>query len=1140
MSDAIFIVGYYRSGTSALSGALQRLGVKFFNEADPNEHNPLGFYEIPELIEFDVDLFNRLGVEWTDVRGLPEGWAERADVAPLLSRLDAVLRRRFPPEDAIWGLKHPHLCRTLPLYERAARLAGHVPHVVHIFRDPWTAAASQQHKNGLSRAHALLLWMSYVTSAERQARHLRRSWVTYRDLLARPGEQLERIGQDLALALARRLPGGLKDAAGYLNRQLDRSAPVAREGLSRPLGALVSRAWAAIEAREFGPDLWDGLAGETADMVGFLSEIGASRARAIPGFGGGLFTSGAAAMPENMALRPAERLDDGARMRLLARRDAGPALPRVAVAIVAPAGRAAAISDTLAALKAQWHAVDEVRIIAADFVAIEGQLVVHVSGAPGEMTQKLCAEMQDMAGKADYVAVLNAGDVVAPDACLRFALAALAGPDMIYCDEIVPREGGAWVRHKPALDVTRLRQSAYIGDWIWYQGETLRRLGGFDAGFAGAEEYEFQLRLAEAGAEVLRLPEALFTRSPQSRRDDIAAEVFCARAAAAITAHLQRSGMAAEVQNRQHLGLFHHLRLAPDPGTSMILLCDGAEIPALDGWLAGLLTRDNLTGPVILAGTALSPPVVNYLTAVAQQRVALEGKVLAVPPVPGLRPGAALRQALAMVETPYVAVLDARARPDGPYWAERLRARLEDPGVVLAAARTLVPVAHDAKQFTVQGPIVLGADTRLGAGHMPDDPGPGGWLMVDQEASALAPPALLGRTAALAACAFADLAGDALWIDLGAQLRALGGRLVWTPDVSFTAPAEVIATGDAAGCRGSGILPWIDPYHHPALSLHGDLLAEEQRRGLVRAFPADAQALLVTGTPEHGASVLNAVRALRGAGLLEAGWAPEMPSAAELGRFAPACWLRINPETLPSEGSPPFSAIFTRMPVPEALPVIAAAARCFATSPDLVKQLRALGPQVALWRPALSARVWEAFVPATGLNTKPRVLWIDEGMTPAWLPELINATLEAATWIVVAREEVKFTGAVARLAWPADEYGWARALGEVAPQILVRPAGRVADADAYHALLAAAAGCHLLVDDRLDLPASLGAIRPGHRLPAWQRALGHAITHLTATLQHGQRARAAALALVPAEAALPAWASPGPGAAAAAMRDAAE
>jgi len=60
VSDAIFIAGYYRSGTSALSGALQRLGVTLHNDAAANEHNPLGFYEIPELIEFDVDLFARL------------------------------------------------------------------------------------------------------------------------------------------------------------------------------------------------------------------------------------------------------------------------------------------------------------------------------------------------------------------------------------------------------------------------------------------------------------------------------------------------------------------------------------------------------------------------------------------------------------------------------------------------------------------------------------------------------------------------------------------------------------------------------------------------------------------------------------------------------------------------------------------------------------------------------------------------------------------------------------------------------------------------------------------------------------------------------------------------------------------------
>ncbi|HUW80143.1 MAG TPA: hypothetical protein VMV54_04505, partial [Acidocella sp.] len=582
MSDAIFIVGYYRSGTSALSGALQRLGVKLFNEADPNEHNPLGFYEIPELIEFDVDLFTRLGVDWTDVRGLPDGWWERADLASFLSRLDEILRRRFTQKDKVWSLKHPHLCRTLPLYERAARQAGHTPHVVHIFRDPWTASASQQQKNGLSRAHALLLWMSYLTSAERQARHLPRCWITYHDLLTKPAEQIRRIEQDTGIALSKLAPKGMIEAAGYLNRQLNRSEPLAHEDLARPLRELVTRAWDAILARNFLPAIWDGFAAETADMVGFLSEIGSSRARVIPALGGS-FTQTSNLTPAPSNLRPAERVDEGARLRLLALRDAAPALPRLSVFVVAPPGRAPAVNDTLESLRAQWFAPDSIKIITADAITIPGQSIVTTPPEPGAATRLLCAELNEAAAQADYVAVLNAGDIITPDACLRFALAAAGDDaDLIYCDEIVPREGGAWVRQKPAWDVTRLRQSAYLGDWVWYGAKTLRRLGGFDESRAGAEEYDYQLRLAETDCKILRLPEALFTRSPQSRRDNIPAADFCARAADAITAHLTRAGIPATVQNRQHPGLFHHLRLAPDPGTSFIMLCDGADIAALD------------------------------------------------------------------------------------------------------------------------------------------------------------------------------------------------------------------------------------------------------------------------------------------------------------------------------------------------------------------------------------------------------------------------------------------------------------------------------------------------------------------------------------------------------------------------------
>ncbi|MDE1896771.1 MAG: hypothetical protein KGH91_06825, partial [Rhodospirillales bacterium] len=1000
MSDAIFIVGYYRSGTSALSGALQRAGVKFYNDADPNEHNPLGFYEIPELIELDVHLFNRLGVDWTDVRGLPTGWTDRTDIAPLATQLDEILRRRFTQEDRLWGLKHPHLCRTLPLYERVAKQAGHKPHVVHIFRDPWTAASSQSRKNGLSRAHALLLWMSYATDAERQARHLPRSWLTYHDLLAEPAAQLHRIEVELGLSLNT----DLAQASAYLTGQLNRSEKLSHADLARPLRDLVARTWDAILARDFQPDLWDGLAAETADLSGFLSEIGASHGRALPAFGGALMPTTNATGPAT-ALRPAERTDEGAKARLEVLRAEVGTLPRLAVLIAAPTGRAAAVNDTLESLRSQWEAPAMVKVLAADTLALEGVSIISVSAEPEAITRRLCAELNLCAAEADYVAILNAGDIIAPDGCLRFALLAeRTNADMIYSDEIVPNESGGWVRHKPGWDITRLRQAAYIGDWVWYGAKALQAAGGFNPEWAGAEEYDLQLRLAARGAQVERLPEPVFTRRPHSKRDDIPLALFCARAVGALSQHLAASGMKAEIQNRQHPGLFHHVRAAEDPGTSIIMLCDGAEIPVLDKWLTALLSGKTLTGPVILAGAELSPPMQTYLAAVSAQQETLQGQVLAVI---AATKGAALAQAIALAETELVAVLDARMQDLTPHWLEGLRTKLADPGVAAVAARTIAPLGANGKQML--GPIIIGADARLGAGHEPTSPGPGGWLLVDQEASAIAPPGLLARRAALAACdVTTHLQGDALWIDLCAQLRAGGARLVWTPDVSIVMPDNALPAPDAgcifrSGTPAARALPSADPYHHPALSLHGDLLVPELRTGLVCASPRDPASLLLSGDAAQAVAALNAVRAMRQAGLTEADWVPGLPSATDLARRAPQAWVRVNPLHAPLAACPPYTALFNTMPEPDALPALMAAERVFATSPGLAANLRKLAPRgvaVELWRPALSGRYWREFEAGKGLNTKPRVLWVDEGFAPLWFQELVNETLELAAWMV--------------------------------------------------------------------------------------------------------------------------------------------
>ena len=122
-------------------------------------------------------------------------------------------------------------------------------------------------------------------------------------------------------------------------------------------------------------------------------------------------------------------------------------------------------------------------------------------------------------------------------------------------------------------------------------------------------------------------------------------------------------------------------------------------------------------------------------------------------------------------------------------------------------------------------------------------------------------------------------------------------------------------------------------------------------------------------------------------------------------------------------------------PQPEQAPVVAAAQHLIATSPGLVKKLKSLlapGREVALWRPALSRPIWKDVKKGAGLNTNPRILWIDEGIAPAWLPELINETSTKVTWIVVERASGQYSGSITRLRTPGDEYSWAREISAVA------------------------------------------------------------------------------------------------------------
>ncbi len=141
----VLIAGYYRTGTSALSGALAEAGITVLNNTEANEHNPRGFFEDTALIQLEMDVLGALGSIWSDVRFLPEGWIERPDMSVYLDRLSELLEKKFGAAP-LFAIKHPHICRLAPLYRRAFESIGVVPAAIRTHRNPYVIAASQKKK----------------------------------------------------------------------------------------------------------------------------------------------------------------------------------------------------------------------------------------------------------------------------------------------------------------------------------------------------------------------------------------------------------------------------------------------------------------------------------------------------------------------------------------------------------------------------------------------------------------------------------------------------------------------------------------------------------------------------------------------------------------------------------------------------------------------------------------------------------------------------------------------------------------------------------------------------------------------------------------------------------------------------------
>ena len=182
----IVVLGMHRSGTSAVTRAINLLGAEAPGESEllvATPANPTGYWESSALTALNDEVLHSLGASWSGPPNFPEGWHRD----PRLDSLRQSARSRFQQifHGRSWVWKDPRTCITLPFW---LDCLGVRPVIVLALRNPLEVWRSLERRDGFSKLFSLALWERYARQAVFNAVGYPTVVTRYADLLHRPEE----------------------------------------------------------------------------------------------------------------------------------------------------------------------------------------------------------------------------------------------------------------------------------------------------------------------------------------------------------------------------------------------------------------------------------------------------------------------------------------------------------------------------------------------------------------------------------------------------------------------------------------------------------------------------------------------------------------------------------------------------------------------------------------------------------------------------------------------------------------------------------------------------------------------------------------------------------------------------------------
>jgi hypothetical protein len=195
----IVVLGMHRSGTSAITRALQAIGVGLGQSLMPpiSDNNEKGFFEDIEINELNIEILKSLDSDWDALSIIPESALIHERLVQYKLRAVELIQAKVGEKP--FGIKDPRMSRLLPFWCEVFNQVGASVSFVIALRNPKSVVESLKKRDGFDVEKSYYLWLEHVVPAMLHTQKFSRVAVSYDLLMTDTRVQLERVAQCLDL-----------------------------------------------------------------------------------------------------------------------------------------------------------------------------------------------------------------------------------------------------------------------------------------------------------------------------------------------------------------------------------------------------------------------------------------------------------------------------------------------------------------------------------------------------------------------------------------------------------------------------------------------------------------------------------------------------------------------------------------------------------------------------------------------------------------------------------------------------------------------------------------------------------------------------------------------------------------------------